>query len=349
MDQEECSETNGNGRLGLRIGGIFVVLVTSFVGTLAPILLKRRAWCPVAFFEFAKYFGSGVIIATAFIHLLAPAFDALGSPCLSGGWVKYDWAAAIAMAAVYLIFFIEFAAYRIGTARLAKYNLNYCESSHRAKRAHGVPSSTPAQLEGGNGSPGAGRVGSTAARKSELSDSDSESDITPEYDTTTTDGVAQLIAVAILEFGVILHSVFIGLTLAVNDEFVTLFIVIIFHQMFEGLGVGSRLSALRLPRNLRWAPFIASFLYSVTTPIGMAIGLGISNSYNTKSPTTTAWEGTLDAISAGILLYTGLVELLAHEILFNPKIQAASGARITYIFICILTGSGIMALIGYWV
>jgi zinc transporter 1/2/3 len=45
-----------------------------------------------------------------------------------------DWAAAIAMAAVYLIFFIEFAAYRIGTARLAKYNLNYCEFSHRAKR-----------------------------------------------------------------------------------------------------------------------------------------------------------------------------------------------------------------------
>jgi hypothetical protein len=41
----------------------------------------------------------------------------------------------------------------------------------------------------------------------------------------------------------------------------------------------------------------------------MAIGLGISNSYNTKSPTTTAWEGTLDAISAGILLYTGLVEV----------------------------------------
>jgi zinc transporter 1/2/3 len=51
MDQEECFENNGNGRLGLRIGGIFVVLVTSFVGTLAPILLKRRAWCPVAFFE----------------------------------------------------------------------------------------------------------------------------------------------------------------------------------------------------------------------------------------------------------------------------------------------------------
>lgn len=55
-------------------------------------------------------------------------------------------------------------------------------------------------------------------------------DVTPEYDTTTTDGVAQLIAVAILEFGVIMHSVFIGLTLVVNEEFTTLFVVIIFHR-----------------------------------------------------------------------------------------------------------------------
>lgn len=40
-------------------------------------------------FRFAKFFGSGVIIATAFIHLLAPAFEALGSPCLSGAWTDY--------------------------------------------------------------------------------------------------------------------------------------------------------------------------------------------------------------------------------------------------------------------
>jgi zinc transporter 1/2/3 len=31
-----------------------------------------------------------------------------------------DWAPAIAMMAVFLIFFIEFAAYRVGTARLDK-------------------------------------------------------------------------------------------------------------------------------------------------------------------------------------------------------------------------------------
>ena len=77
---------------------------------------------------------------------------------------------------------------------------------------------------------------STWAKKAEFSDSDSDSGITPEYDTTTTDGVAQLIAVGILEFGVVMHSVFIGLTLAVNDDFTTLFIVIIFHRASFQMG-----------------------------------------------------------------------------------------------------------------
>ncbi len=44
---------------------------------------------------------------------------------------------------------------------------------------------------------------------------------------------AQILGVAILEFGVLFHSVIIGLTLSLTspDEFTTLFIVIIFHRM----------------------------------------------------------------------------------------------------------------------
>ena len=41
---------------------------------------------------------------------------------------------------------------------------------------------------------------------------------------------AQIIGIAILEFGVLLHSVLIGLTLAVDEQFTILFVVIIFHR-----------------------------------------------------------------------------------------------------------------------
>lgn len=54
--------------------------------------------------------------------------------------------------------------------------------------------------------------------------------------------LTQIVGVAILEFGVVLHSVFVGLTLAVDPNFKVLFVVLVFHQTFEGLGVGSRLA-----------------------------------------------------------------------------------------------------------
>lgn len=46
------------------------------------------------------------------------------------------------------------------------------------------------------------------------------------YSTT----MAQIIGVSILEFGVIFHSVLIGLTLAVDKDFKVLFIVLVFHR-----------------------------------------------------------------------------------------------------------------------
>jgi solute carrier family 39 (zinc transporter), member 1/2/3 len=54
---------------------------------------------PKTAFFVAKYFGSGVIIATAFIHLLAPANEALGSSCFpeDSGVQAYPWAEGIAL------------------------------------------------------------------------------------------------------------------------------------------------------------------------------------------------------------------------------------------------------------
>lgn len=44
--------------------------------------------------------------------------------------------------------------------------------------------------------------------------------------------MTQAIGLAILEFGVVLHSLLIGLTLAVDEGFIVLFIVLVFHRAF---------------------------------------------------------------------------------------------------------------------
>jgi zinc transporter 1/2/3 len=156
-------------------------------------------------------------------------------------------------------------------------------------------------------------------------------------------------AIFILEFGVIFHSVFIGLTLAVAGEnFNVLYIVLSFHQTFEGLGLGSRLATAEWPRSKRWMPWVLGSAYGVTTPIAIAIGLGVQTSFAPGSQKTMIVNGVFDSISAGILIYTGLVELMAHEFMFNPEMRKSSIKMMMFAFLCMCLGAGLMALLGKW-
>ncbi|KAI5285839.1 hypothetical protein KEM55_000491, partial [Ascosphaera atra] len=160
---------------------------------------------------------------------------------------------------------------------------------------------------------------------------------------------AILTGLFVLEFGILFHSVFIGLTLAVaGDEFVTLYIVLTFHQLFEGLGLGARLAEVPWPKGKEWTPYVLAAAYAVTTPISVAIGIGVRSSYPPNSPRTLLTEGVFNCISGGILLYTSLVELLAHEFMFNPAMKKAPLSRIIFAFFLIAAGAGLMALLGHW-
>ena len=158
----------------------------------------------------------------------------------------------------------------------------------------------------------------------------------------------QIAAFLILEFGVIVHSVIIGLTLATaGAEFSALYPVIVFHQSFEGLGIGARLSAIPFPQRLKWMPWALCTAYGLTTPIAIAIGLGVRTTYNAGSFTANIVSGVLDSTSAGILLYTGFVELIARDFLFNPD-RPDDDKVLTFMVVSLLLGAGIMALLGKW-
>ena len=257
-----------------------------------------RFHIPNIAFTFAKFFGSGVIIATAFIHLLASSFSELGDPCLSTFWdVDYPWSAAFSMIAVFSLFSIELLAMRVA-------HISFATTDALGKNDYIVDiHESPLNLESPPVKVAA--EGTTTVNNGTVNNGE----------TTRLD--ARLVGFFILEFGVIFHSVIIGLTLSTSGaEFNTLFTVIIFHQMFEGLGLGSRLAILPFKKRSPW-PWVLGIAYGVVTPIGMAIGLGLRTTYDSASQTALLVSGTLDAISSGILLYTGLVELLAHEFLFS--------------------------------
>lgn len=78
----------------------------------------------------------------------------------------------------------------------------------------------------------------------------------------------------------------------------------------------------------------------------MVIGLSVRNSYSPNSPTALVVSGVLDALSAGVLLYTGLVELLAAEFLFHPEMKEAPTGKVLYALSCVILGAVVMAVLG---
>ncbi|KAJ6595797.1 hypothetical protein DFH09DRAFT_1305575 [Mycena vulgaris] len=91
----------GGASLALRVAALFAILAGATLGVLLPVLGTRTGThaLPRAVLDVARYFGSGVIIGTAFIHLLAPAGEALASPCLARGWRDYPYALALCLPA----------------------------------------------------------------------------------------------------------------------------------------------------------------------------------------------------------------------------------------------------------
>ncbi|KAI5123500.1 hypothetical protein M0805_006660 [Coniferiporia weirii] len=353
-----CGDGGGDDSLfGLRVASIFIIMFTSMTGALFPTVVRRsrmRNFVPKSAFDFAKYFGSGVIIATAFIHLLDPATDELGSSCLSGTWQEYPWALALCMLSIFIIFFVELIAFRWGTSRLTKLGISYDAHGHEqgiSHAAHGpersvmTSSRIPEQELDTNSAEGA----SSDIEKNDTSHSHSHHTHSHHVlSEASSDALAQIVGIFILEFGILLHSILIGLTLAVSSEFKVLFVVIIFHQTFEGLGLGSRLAYLDLPAKYNYVAYCAAILYGLTTPIGIAAGLGVRSTYNPNSTLASIVSGVLDSLSAGVLIYTGLVELLAHEFLFNPEMRVANDRKLAYACVCMIFGAGIMALLGRW-
>ena len=63
-------ENEYNGNLGARISAIFVILVLSTSLTLFPVAATRvsKFRIPLYVYLFARYFGAGVIVATALIQ-----------------------------------------------------------------------------------------------------------------------------------------------------------------------------------------------------------------------------------------------------------------------------------------
>jgi solute carrier family 39 (zinc transporter), member 1/2/3 len=277
--------------------------------------------------------------------MLPSAFDSLSDPCLPDFWTEiYDAApGAIAMGAAVAIFLVEFFSTRYLAAADARIARKTVATSPNPSITTAEEKITPAEAS----SPSQNHFGHHHMIPPPMEG---------EVDAST--AATQKLGVLVLEAGIIFHSVFIGLTLAVStgSNFISLFITIIFHrsflyyssnvETFEGLALGSRIATLAF-KSRDWRPYFLALLYALTTPMGIAIGLGIRLTYDPNSQRALISAGVFDSVSAGLLIYAAMVELLAHDFI-HGEMRTAPLKMVLLAIGSLLVGCALMSLLGRW-
>ena len=89
-------------------------------------------------------------------------------------------------------------------------------------------------------------------------------------------------------------------------------------------------------------------LYPLTTPLGIALGVGLRYSYSDNSQSAIVAQGILDSLSAGILMYNTYAELIGSRINRNPAFHRYSLPFRASCFLAMYLGAAAMAVIGIW-
>lgn len=158
--------------------------------------------------------------------------------------------------------------------------------------------------------------------------------------------VRHIVVAQVFEFGIVAHSIIIGITVGVSSSpcvIKPLFAALTFHQFFEGFALGGCVAQAGF-RNL--TALVMGFFFAVTTPLGIAIGMGVSTTYNENSPKALVVQGVFDSISAGILVYMALVDLIAAD--FLSKRMRSSRQLQLCAFLALFLGAGAMSVLGVW-
>ncbi|KDQ18150.1 hypothetical protein BOTBODRAFT_171823 [Botryobasidium botryosum FD-172 SS1] len=329
-----------------RIFATVFIFVISFAASIFPNLSQHTSFLRVprlAFF-LAKHFGTGVILSTAFTHLLPDGFEKLASAC---GDVK-NWAGFIIMISILLIFHVEY----ISHAYIDRISPPHHWSKHDSLEPpyRDDPSLSDEESEPPN-LPNAQPEGSRVAERR-----------------------SKLLSIVILQVGIMLHSLVIGVTLGIASpsSFRGLISAIIFHQVFEGLTLGVRLAALVPPtpsistspstppiRDQRLLPSIFSFLFALPIPLLIFIGmfLPFSSELSPAPPDShhpcpppfeqkiIILQGVTCSVSAGLLIYVSCIELLAGDFMSDDEMRRSKVKKQVAALLSLVLGAVAMTFV----
>jgi zinc transporter ZupT len=157
-----------------------------------------------------------------------------------------------------------------------------------------------------------------------------------------------LVKACVMEVSVAIHSVIIGFDFgaltsdSVEDELSALKVLMIafaFHQFFEGISLGTAIFQVKQFSTI--TKLIFGFMFSLTTPIGIVIGL---SSVETSDGVLVA--GIAASLAAGSLMYTGLIEMIAED--FSDPMLLVKPFLKVQMFASLCVGATFMAILAIW-
>lgn len=117
--------------------------------------------------------------------------------------------------------------------------------------------------------------------------------------------------------------------------------------MFEGLALGTCIAQLPAQAASMRSKLVMAAAFALITPVGMAIGIGVLDRFNGNDPSTIVAIGTLDALSAGVLAWVGIVEMLARDWLHGGLLNAGL-VRTGVGMGALVAGMVLMSVLGKW-
>lgn len=89
-------------------------------------------------------------------------------------------------------------------------------------------------------------------------------------------------------------------------------------------------------------------LLSNRTPLGQAIGIATHTLYSPDSETGLIVTGVMNAISAGLLTFASLVELMSEDFLSDDSWKILRGKKRVFACLLVFFGAFCMSLVGAW-
>lgn len=309
--------------LPLKVIAIFTILISSIIGVSLPLVTRSvPALSPENdLFIIVKCFAAGIILGTGFMHVLPDSFDMLWSDCLKEKpWHEFPFSGLVAMFSAIITMMVDSLATSIYTKKF---------------KSEVIPESESGGDQEMGGVVNFGHFHGHHHHHPETKIDEKESQL-----------LRYRVVAMVLELGIVVHSVVIGLGMGASNNTCTikgLIAALCFHQMFEGMGLGGCILQAEY-KFLKKA--IMVFFFSVTTPFGIALGIAMSTIYKENSPSALITVGLLNASSAGLLIYMALVDLLSADFM-GPRLQGSINLQLKS-YVAVFLGAGGMSLMAKW-